>query len=140
MLDSSVENGLNTRAISTVQPNSAPEIPSNRHLPRKLYTVLCEAYITPRKGKKMDKPKPLQNKVVPSEVSNHPKDAKQNVFAMASHSAQLLAQQRMKQMTVLANFGVYMKSREMRCTGVTYKPNGNREVARRLRQQAKKQA
>jgi len=86
----------------------------------------------------MDKPKPLQNKVTPSEVTHIPKDAKQNVFAMASHSAQLLKQQNVKQMTVLANFGISMKSRLMRCTGVTYKSNGNREVARRLRQQAKK--
>jgi len=139
MLNPSVEKQEATKPLV----NSAPEIPSNRHEQlqphRKLYTIMCEAYVLPRRGKKMDKPKPLQNKITPSEVNHIPKDAKQNVFAMASHSAQLLKNQNIQQMTILANFGITMKSRVMRCTGVTYKPNGNREVARRLRQQAKKQ-
>ena len=87
----------------------------------------------------MDKPKPMQNNVQPSTPSHITPEHKQNVFAMQSHSAHLLKQKLVRQMTIFANFGITMKSRVMRCTGVTYKPNGARETQRRLRQLAKKQ-
>ena len=139
MLNPSVEKQEATKPLV----NSAPEIPSNRHEQlqphRKLYTIMCEAYVLPRRGKKMDKPKPMQNNVQPSTPSHITPEHKQNVFAMQSHSAHLLKQKLVRQMTIFANFGITMKSRVMRCTGVTYKPNGARETQRRLRQLAKKQ-
>jgi len=121
-------------------PYSAPEIPSNRlEHHRKIYTVLCIASTIPRRGKKMDKPKPMQNNVQPSAPVHTTPEHKQNVFAMQSHSAHMLKQELVRQMTVLANFGITMKSRAMRCAGVTYKPNGVRERQRRIRQLVKKQ-
>lgn len=84
----------------------------------------------------MDKPKPdmLHKNVVNDDNHNIPSlHKKQNIFAMASSSAFALKQEIANRAATLANMGINLKTREMRCVSKYTPHQGKREIARRLR-------